>query len=292
MHDDIPREHSKPRWQGTLQPGRFLPLRALAWGIFLLVALLFANAFMKGVGRGLGLPGTGPIVLVPQTLGALAVLALYLLGVRLIERRRPDELALARLVPELTAGLALGAALFAAMMGVLLVGGAYALTGPMAAPPWRTLAISVDSGVLEELMFRGVIFRLLWRTSGLWWALALSSALFGASHLINPNPDLMAMLGIIFGAGVPLAALYVLTGRLWASIGCHIAWNFTEGYVFGAQVSGLAFGPSLYQARPVDGVGALWGGGAFGPEASLPTALLGLLAGVAVLAAACARSRV
>ena len=88
-----------------------------------------------------------------------------------------------------------------------------------------------------------------------------------------------------------LAALYVLTARLWASIGAHIAWNFTQGYVFGANVSGIPLGPSLYRAEPVAGAGPLWTGGAFGPEASWPAMLLGSLAAAAILAWAARRAR-
>ena len=33
-------------------------------------------------------------------------------------------------------------------------------------------------------------------------------------------------------------ALYALTGRLWVPIGLHFAWNFAQGYLFGAAVSG------------------------------------------------------
>jgi hypothetical protein len=79
-------------------------------------------------------------------------------------------------------------------------------------------------------------------------------------HLIKPGADLMAVLGIIFGGGIPMAALYLLTRRLWASIGYHVAWNFTEAYVFGAQVSGTGSGPSLYQVRPLGGIDPLWSG--------------------------------
>jgi hypothetical protein len=78
----------------------------------------------------------------------------------------------------------------------------------------------------------------------------------------------MAVLGIIMASGIPLAALYVLTRRLWASIGYHTGWNFTEAYVFGAQVSGTGAGASLYQVQPVPGVDTLWSGGAFGPARS------------------------
>jgi hypothetical protein len=94
----------------------------------------------------------------------------------------------------------------------------------------------------------------------------------------------MAVLGIILAGNIPLAALYVLTRRLWASIGYHVGWNFTEAYVFGAQVSGSGVGVSLYQVQPVPGVDTLWSGGAFGPEASVVTVVLGFLLTVALLA--------
>jgi membrane protease YdiL (CAAX protease family) len=268
----------RPSW-GLLRPGRFLWARALPWSLVLGMALWIAYKFVKGVGIGLGLGGSGAATM----LGVLAALALYVLSILLIERRTPNELGLAQLAPELTAGVVLGAALFSAMMAVLLATGAYVLTGPTAAAPWRALMESLE-GAVEELIFRGAIFRLFWSAFGVWWALGLSSALFGAMHLAKPGADLMGVLGVIFGGGIPLAALYLLTGRLWASIGYHIAWNFTEAYVFGAQVSGTGFGVSLYQVRPVDGVDTLWSGGAFGPEASVASVVVGLLAGAALLA--------
>jgi hypothetical protein len=77
-------------------------------------------------------------------MGMLAAFALYVLSVRLIEQRLPDELGLARLAPELAAGIAVGAALLSAMMGVLLVTGAYAVSGPTAAAPWQALTGSLE----------------------------------------------------------------------------------------------------------------------------------------------------
>src|SRR5262249_18524992 len=140
------------------------------------------------------------------------------------------ELGLARLAPELAVGGALGAALFSGVIAVLLATGTYALNGPAAATPWLPLVDSAE-GLVEELIFRGAIFRLLLSVFGMWGALGLSSGLFGALHVSKPGADVMAVLGIIMAGGIPLAALYVLTRRLWASIGYHIAWNFTEAYV-------------------------------------------------------------
>jgi uncharacterized protein len=282
MPNDGPEQHPKRPSQGLLRPGRFLWARAVPWSVVFGIALWIAYKFVKGVGIDSGWGGSSGV---PTVLGVLAALALYVLSVRLIEWRTPDELGLTQIAPELASGVAFGAAILSAMMALLLATGAYALTGPTAAAPWQALMGSLE-GAVEELIFRGALFRLLWSALGVWWALGLSSSLFGAAHLIKPGADLMAVLGIIFGGGIPMAVLYLLTRRLWASIGYHIAWNFTEDYVFGAQVSGTGSGPSLYQVRPAAGVDPLWSGGVFGPEASVASVVVGLLVSATLLALA------
>jgi membrane protease YdiL (CAAX protease family) len=77
------------------------------------------------------------------------------------------------LAPDLAIGVALGAAFFSVVMAVLLATGAYTLTGPTAAAAWLPLADSLE-GTVEELIFRGSIFRLLSGVLGIWWALGLS----------------------------------------------------------------------------------------------------------------------
>src|SRR6516162_730022 len=103
--------------QGLLRPGRFFWARAVSWGIVFGIVLWIAYKFVKGVGIDSGLDGSSGV---PTVLGVLAALALYVLSVRLIERRTPDELRLAQLAPELAAGIVLGVALYSAIMVVLL----------------------------------------------------------------------------------------------------------------------------------------------------------------------------
>ena len=106
------------------------------------IVLWIAYKFVKGVGIDSGLDGSSGV---PTVLGVLAALALYVLSVRLIERRTPNELGLAQLAPELAAGIVLGVALFSAIMVVLLATGAYAITGPTAAAPWQALIGSLEA---------------------------------------------------------------------------------------------------------------------------------------------------
>ena len=187
MYDGGPEQQDTRSTAGLLRPGRFLWARALPWSIVLGIALWIAYKFVRGVAIQVGLGGSG----IPTVLGVVAAFALYLLSVRLIERRMPNELGVARLAPELAGGVALGAACFSAIMGVLLATGVYTLTGPTAAALWQPLRDSLD-GVVEELIFRGAVFRLFWSAFGVWWALGLSSALFGTLHLGKPGADLIA----------------------------------------------------------------------------------------------------
>jgi hypothetical protein len=67
------------------------------------------------------------------------------------------------------------------------------------------------------------------------------------------------------------------------SIGVHAAWNFAQGYLFGAAVSGASMGPALASSTARSGAATSLTGGAFGPEASLPALLVCGCVGVATL---------
>lgn len=94
---------------------------------------------------------------------------------------------------------------------------------------------------------------------------------------------MFAAVCIAIEAGVMLGAFYALTGRLWVSIGFHAAWNFTQGYIFGAAVSGGSLGTSLATSSAVKGKPDWLTGGAFGPEASLPALIVCGSLGMAVI---------
>jgi membrane protease YdiL (CAAX protease family) len=143
---------------------------------------------------------------------------------------------------------------------------------------------AIESGVLEEVLFRLILLRLLWRALGVWPALALSALFFGGAHLFNPGSSWFAALCIAVEAGILLAVFYILTGRLWVSLGLHAGWNFTEGWLLGSPVSGtrdFVGGPIWMHAT--SGVPAWMSGGTFGPEASVGTLLICTVVGLWIL---------
>lgn len=220
----------------------------------------------------------------------VVVLAAYAAYVRIIERRPVAELSGSRILRELGAGVLLGAFLFCLTVGVLAALGIYQVTGTNG---WEAALVTVPGfilfGVLEEVVMRGIVFRILEQLLGSWIALAISAAIFGLLHLLNPGTTLLNAGCIMVEAGVMLAAAYMVTHRLWLCIGIHVAWNFAEGGIFSVAVSG-GHTQGLLQAKLT---GADWlTGGAFGAEASVVALAICSAAGALLVAEAVRRGNI
>ena len=266
-----------------LRPGRLLWLRAIAW----MVALVFLIALSFGPGmqaiQGLLPKGDPRIGFLTNVSGAAIALAAYAIFVRVGEDRLPAELAPVPALPQLLAGVAIGTAMFASVMAIMAVSGLYRITWHGPAPAWHAGGLAIQAAVIEEIIVRGVILRLLWRAFGPLIAFAISAILFGAGHIFNPGATVFAAICVALEAGVMLGAFYALTGRLWMSIGVHAAWNFAQGYLFGAVVSGSVIGPAVARSVARPGAQGWLTGGMFGPEASLPALLVCVSIGLVTL---------
>ncbi|MEA4909740.1 MAG: type II CAAX endopeptidase family protein [Anaerolineaceae bacterium] len=180
-------------------------------------------------------------------------------------------------------GMALGALLMVLIFATELALGWIRVTGTLSSPDGAAFWPSILQGlfgficvaIYEELFSRGYLLRNLaeglrlpaWGSRGaLIVALLLSSSVFGALHLGNPNASLVSTV-LLVAAGIFLALGYVLTGELGIAMGLHLTWNFFQGRVFGFPVSGTAPGASFIQIQ--QGGPDVLTGGAFGPEAGL-----------------------
>lgn len=215
--------------------------------------------------------------------GAVIVLVAYALLVRVGEQRWPAELD-PRVAPLATAtGLVVGVVMFSSVMLALLGTDAFSTAFHGPAPAWHAAGLAIESSVLEEVLVRGVVLRLMWRAFGPVVAFGISALLFGLGHIGNPGATWFTTACITLEAGVMLGAFYALTGRLWVSIGVHAGWNFAQGYVFGARVSGSDFGDALATSLPRADSPDWMTGGAFGPEASLASLTICTAVGAVVL---------
>lgn len=232
-------------------------------------------------GIAISLTGALPVTLrrlAGLTIAALAaflMLQLYRWMVRFFERRRADEVATEHGLYRTLAGIACALVMFTAFYAIMLIAGLAHWQGWTGNLPVLALAIAILSGVGEELVFRAGIFRVVENGFGTGAALIVSALLFGLLHLANPNATVFSALAIALEAGLLLGLCYTATRNLWLPVGLHAGWNFAEGGIFSAAVSGSRVGKGLIDI-PLSGP-EIWTGGAFGPEASVVVLLISLL---------------
>jgi uncharacterized protein len=216
-----------------------------------------------------------------NSVAALSCIIVYWLFRRFIERKPCTDLALPGAVKEWGLGIAIGAGAMTITIAVIAALGGYQIIGSNGPEVLTGIAaMAIISGVTEEILLRGIIFRLFEQWLGSIAALIFSAALFGVLHLGNPNASWLAAFAIALEAGVLLGAIYMLTRRLWAAIGLHMAWNATQGGVFGVKVSGTQVDGFLISQSS----GSDWiSGGAFGAEASLPAIIICTAIGIYIL---------
>ena len=246
----------------------------------LLIAVVALQTRLRA--HGLGASATVEIVL---NWALLAALTAIVIGVeRVAAGRRPASIGMnpRGAGRAFGSGLALGAALFSAVVLTLALSGCYRVLA--VTPSWGVAAAALlllPSAAIEELVFRGVLFRLVEETAGTWIALAVSAALFGAAHAFNPGATWVSSVAIALESGVLLGAAFVVTQNLWLPIGLHVAWNFCEGPLFGTYVSGRTLSADLVTAR-VQGPAWLTGG-SFGPEAGAAALTICTIAAIGLL---------
>ncbi len=211
----------------------------------------------------------------------LVVVLFYWAFVRFIERRPFTDLGLKVAGREWLFGVAIGAGAITVIIGIIAAFGGYRILDYNGAEVLIFMgAVAIQSGVVEEILFRGLIFRLMEKWLGSAAALIISAMLFGLAHLANENGSWFASICIAIEAGLLLGAVYMVTRRLWAAIGVHMAWNFTQGGIFGVAVSGHEIPGLIVSAFPGP---ELLTGGAFGAEASLPALIVATAIGVGLL---------
>ena len=256
-----------------------VPNRKLAWWKWTL--LFIAAVLLATIGYALLDAGFMPSsrYLHPCfTFVAVAIiLVLYALFVRLMEGHWPTDLSLRHLVPHTLLGLFVGFIFMVLVVSTIVATGSATVDwkGFLADRQLVMFMLFLSVAVGEEMLFRGVIFRWIderWNTGV---ALLVSAILFGWMHISNDNATWWSSLAIAIEAGLLLAAAYKWSGNLWVPIGIHWAWNYVQGNIFGLAVSGTNAGTTML-VTTVNGPDIITGG-AFGPEASIISVLLGTL---------------
>ncbi len=222
-----------------------------------------------------------------SVLTCLVMITAYRLLVRWTEKRSAGEIGATAALPLFLGGLGIGVALFCGVYAVLYFGGSVAFARiHLGEGVGITASASLAAAVGEELVFRGTLYRIFEERFGTLAALLASGAIFGLMHAWNRGASWWSTIAIALEAGVLLGAAYALARSLWLPIGLHFGWNFAEGGIFSAAVSGGS-SQGLIDAK-LSGA-TLLTGGVFGPEASIEAVALCLIAAIIILTLAIRR---
>ncbi len=228
-----------------------------------------------------GIAGDAKRIVSSLSVAVLSILS-YSLLYKYYEKRKITELSVNRFGKNMGTGLMLGFVLQSLTILTIYLLGGYAIAS---VNPFSLvlvpLVMAISASVFEEILMRGILFRLMEEKLGSYLALGLSALIFGLLHMSNPNSSLIMGLAIAIQAGLLLGAAYIYTRNLWFPIGIHLAWNFTQSGIYGAATSGYASGKSLFTAN-IEGAGWLTGGD-FGPEGSIQATLFCLVATIVLM---------
>lgn len=179
--------------------------------------------------------------------GAIVMISAYHLHLKYFEKRSFSEFSFKYIHKEFPIGLMIGFGSMGIVVFILFILGYYNFVAIKSLYEFLpTVAFIFGAAVLEEIIFRGLIFRLLEKWKGPVTALLVSSLIFQIPHFMNLHTGISpAVLGVLFG--VVTGLMYAYTRRLWLPIAFHFAWNLVQP-IFITTLSGGKF-ISLFESE-------------------------------------------
>jgi membrane protease YdiL (CAAX protease family) len=219
--------------------------------------------------------------LIKGVVASFAVILVYKSFYQKYEKREISELSSKNLVKNISSGILIGTTLQClTILVIYLFGNFHIISTNSFSSIITPFAIAFSVAIFEEILLRGIIFRITEEKLGSYVSLILSGVIFGAVHLMNPSNTLLSSLciglvGIIFGAS------YIYSRSLWLPIAIHFSWNFLQSGIFGAATSGNEKTNSLFNTQ-ISG-SELITGGDFGPEGTIQATLLWLIVAILLM---------
>lgn len=193
----------------------------------------------------------------------ILLIVFVLIHTKLIERRKLSTIGLVR--KGAVWQYLLGAAFGALILLILLAPTIFSELGHIKYIGFSTTAILFLFAFMiqsagEELLFRGYLLTAAARRIGVFWAVIVSSAVFAAFHLLNPEMSVLSIMTIFF-LGVFFSLYIVRTNNIWGACGMHFAWNFLQGTFSEVNASGALVDYRIFEFERVsfEPSGSFWG---------------------------------
>ncbi len=197
----------------------------------------------------------------------VVLLVSYYFLMKKFEKRNIDELSSKIALQHSLLGFLTGFGMISLIFLLLYLFGYYRIQGINSySSLFETLIFFTLLSAVEEVIFRGLLYRITENWLGTHFALLISALIFSFMHITNDHMNITSIIAIII-AGLLLGILFSLTKSLWFLIFFHMSWNYGQNF-YGTPVSGGDF--SSFLQSTLSGP-ALMTGKEFGPENSIIT---------------------
>lgn len=174
-------------------------------------------------------------------------------------------------------GLAVGAAMFSAVIVINIITGAMKLS--LATVTGSTIlfififfiGFALQSAS-EEITMRGYLMPTVGANHSTFLALFISSVAFSLVHLGNDGVNIVGLINIVL-IGFFFGIYVIATDNLWGACAVHGIWNFLQGNFYGVKVSGMTMSDSIFNADSISGKEFI-NGGDFGAEGGIASTII------------------
>lgn len=165
-------------------------------------------------------------------------------------------------------GFMLGFVMFVMVVVIGMVFGQYFIEGydfssiNLAVP---YIIVFIIQPFAEEIYTRGWIVPLFSKNYSVFIAIIVSTLFFVVGHMGNNGFNVISIINLILFS-ILLSLLFLKADNIWICGALHSAWNFTQSYLLGFNVSGINTSSLIHFSQTAPNI---INGGVYGPEAGL-----------------------
>ncbi len=258
------------------------PLTRILFGLLVCFIAFILTQQVTGKILDLTVSGKNQRNLIKSIFSSTAVILAYIYFYKKYEKRIITEFSKKGIVKHILIGSGIGIALQSLTILVIFIAGSFEI---VAVNSFNSiiipLTVAFSVAVFEEILIRGIIFRIVEEKLGSYNSLLITAIIFGALHLTNPNSTLVSGICVGVEAGLLMGAAYIYARNLWFPIAIHFAWNFMQSGIFGATTSGNEQ-TSVLLTTKITGP-QIFTGREFGPEGTIQAIIFCVIAAIILL---------
>lgn len=225
-------------------------------------------------------------IMLASLFSTIGIIIICLLFGKLIQKRKISTLGFQnkKIVSEYGVGIIIGFVMFSIAILICFVTGSIQLESD-----FKNISIGLFlftfvgfliQGMAEEVLMRGFFMVSIARRYPMFVAVFVNSVAFSMLHLLNPGITGLALVNLTL-FGIFASVYFVKRGSIWGVAAIHSVWNFTQGNIYGIQVSGLNFRGSIFRVTS-DSTRGIINGGSFGLEGGLAVTIV-LVVGIVLV---------